>query len=106
MGINTTPDTVTEAGRFFLEPSQPRQRQYEALRAYFADGAPSAEVARRFGYQPGAFRVLCWRFRHQMDRDFFRPSPHGPTSQPRKDVVRSRVRTRHRSKQAFQRREA
>ena len=26
-----------------------------------------------------------------MDRDFFRPSPHGPKSQPRKDAVRSRV---------------
>ena len=48
-------------------------------------------MARRFGYQPGAFRVLCWRFRRQMDRDFFRPSPHGPKSQPRKDAVRSRV---------------
>jgi len=48
-------------------------------------------VALRFGYQPGAFRVLCWRFRHQMDRDFFGAVPHGPTSQPRKDAVRSRV---------------
>jgi hypothetical protein len=48
-------------------------------------------VARRFGYQPGAFRVLCWRFRHEMDRDFFRASPHGPKSQPRKDAVRPRV---------------
>jgi hypothetical protein len=48
-------------------------------------------VAHRFGYQPGAFRVLCWRFRHEMDRDFFRASPHGPKSQPRKDAVRTRV---------------
>jgi hypothetical protein len=48
-------------------------------------------VARRFGYQPGAFRVLCWRFRHQMDRDFFREVPHGPKTQPRKDAVRARV---------------
>jgi hypothetical protein len=74
-----------------VEPAHPRQRQYEALRAYFAEGAPSAAVALRFGYQPGAFRVLCWRFRHQMDRDFFREAPHGPKSQPRKDVVRARV---------------
>jgi hypothetical protein len=74
-----------------LEPGHPRQRQYEALRAYFAEGAPSATVALRFGYQPGAFRILCWRFRHQMDREFFRDIPHGPTSQPRKDAVRARV---------------
>ena len=74
-----------------MEPAHPRQRQYEALRAYFAEGAPSATAALRFGYQPGAFRVLCWRFRHQMDRDFFREAPHGPRSQPRKDAVRARV---------------
>lgn len=74
-----------------MDPAQPRQRQYEALRAYFAEGMPSAEVALRFGYQPGAFRVLCWRFRHQMDRDFFREIPHGPKSQPRKDAVRAHV---------------
>ena len=74
-----------------MEPAHARQRQYEALRAYFADGAPSAAVALQFGYQPGAFRVLCWRFRHQMDRDFFREAPHGPKSQPRKDAVRARV---------------
>jgi len=61
------------------------------LRAYFAEGAPSTMVARQFGYQPGAFRVLCWRFRHQMDRDFFREVPHGPKTQPRKDVVRARI---------------
>ncbi|MGQ0723132.1 MAG: hypothetical protein ACT4PE_16400 [Candidatus Eiseniibacteriota bacterium] len=74
-----------------MEPAHPRQRQYEALRAYFAEGAPSDTVALRFGYQPGAFRVLCWRFRHRMDREFFREIPHGPTSQPRKDAVRARV---------------
>src|SRR5207253_3200311 len=51
----------------------------------------SAEAARRFGYQPGSFRILCWRFRHSMDRDFFRDVPHGPKSQPRKDAVRDRI---------------
>jgi hypothetical protein len=55
------------------------------------EGQPSAEVARRFGYQPGSFRILCWRFRHSMDRDFFRDVPHGPRSQPRKDAVRQRI---------------
>ena len=48
-------------------------------------------MAQRFGYQPGSFRVLCWRFRHVMDRDFFRDIPHGPKSQPRKDAVRTRI---------------
>jgi MFS family permease len=35
-------------------------RQYEALRAYFVDELPSKEVAERFGYAPGSFRVLCF----------------------------------------------
>jgi hypothetical protein len=74
-----------------VDPAHPRQRQYEALRAYFAEGMPSTEVALRFGYQPGAFRVLCWLFRHQMDRDFFRAVPHGPKSQPRKAAVRAQI---------------
>ena len=51
------------ARRFFMEPATPRQRQYEALRAFFLDQVGSAEAARRFGYTPGAFRVMCHAFR-------------------------------------------
>lgn len=82
---------ITNGERFFLEPVQARHRQYEALRAYFVEGLSSSEAAQRFGYQPGSFRILCWRFRHLMDHDFFRDIPHGPQSQPRKDAVRQRV---------------
>lgn len=85
------PYPITPESRFFLQPRRPRHRQYEALRAYFVEGLSSAETARRFGYQPGSFRILCWRFRHHMDRDIFRDVPHGPQSQPRKDAVRARV---------------
>jgi DNA-directed RNA polymerase specialized sigma24 family protein len=55
--------TLTKERRFFLEPQSPAQRQYEALRAYFHDELSSAEVATRFGYSPGSFRVLCHQFR-------------------------------------------
>jgi hypothetical protein len=89
--VEKTPNAITDEERFFLEPAHPRQRQYEALRAYFAERLPSAEAARRFGYQPGSFRILCHRFRHEMDREFFRDIPHGPKSQPRKDAVRDRI---------------
>jgi hypothetical protein len=89
--IGETPHTFTPEERFFREPSHPRQRQYEALRAYFVEGLSSSKAARQFGYQTGSFRVLCWRFRHQMDRNFFRDVSHGPQSQPRKDAVRDRV---------------
>jgi hypothetical protein len=50
--------------QFFLAPDSAPQRQYEALRAFFVEQLPSAEAARRFGYTPGSFRVLCHQFRH------------------------------------------
>jgi hypothetical protein len=40
------PKYLTEVRRFFLEPGHPKQRMYEALRAYFVEGRPSCEVAR------------------------------------------------------------
>lgn len=89
--MNRTPHTFTDEERFFREPANPRQRQYEALRAFFVENVSSAETARLFGYQPGSFRVLCWRFRHRMDRDFFRDVSHGPQEQPKKDAVRERI---------------
>jgi len=66
---------ITDCRRYFLEPLQARQRQYEALRAYFVENLPSAEVARRFGYTPGSFRVLCHAFRRAARPDFFSPTP-------------------------------
>ena len=43
------PYTLTECCRFFEEPATPRQRQYEALRAFFVEEMTSAEAAERFG---------------------------------------------------------
>jgi hypothetical protein len=76
--------------KFFLSPQFPLQRQYEALRAFLVDDEPSAEVARRFGYSPGAFRVLCYQFRHdpQKRASFFRLPHRGPQSSPARDRVR------------------
>jgi len=54
---------------FFLKPSCPRQRQYEALRAVFVDGLPQKEAAERFGYSYGAFRVLVAQFRTDCSED-------------------------------------
>jgi hypothetical protein len=87
-----TPSALTEEARFFLEPEQPRHRQYEALRAFFVEGLPSAEAARRFGYQPGAFRDLCWRFRHEVDpASFFQDVSRGPHARSRTNAVREQV---------------
>ena len=83
-----TPDAITAEARFFLEPEQPRHRQYEALRAYFVQNLPSAEAARRFGYTAGSFRVLCHKFRQGALGEFFRDLPRGPQVQAKKDPAR------------------
>jgi hypothetical protein len=79
--------------RAFLEPINPLHRQYEALRAYFIEGLPSAEAARRFGYTPGALRVLCHQFRRTEDlqKRFFRNIRHGPQAAPAPNPVRDLV---------------
>ena len=80
-----TPKSLTDCRRFFEEPATARQRQYEALRAYFLDQLPTAEAARRFGYAPGTFRVLCHNFRRDLLPNLF-ASPHpGPRTQPIKN---------------------
>jgi len=64
---------------------------YEALRAYFVEGHPSQEVARAFGYSPGAFRVLCHQFRRDPHPQFFVSAARGPRTQPRKSKAREVV---------------
>jgi hypothetical protein len=82
---------LTDLSEVFLEPANSTHRQYEALRAFFVDGVPSAEVARSFGYTPGSFRVLVHQFRQNPRRDFFLAPAKGPQSAPKADPVRDRV---------------
>jgi hypothetical protein len=82
---------LTDLSQVFLEPANAVHRQYEALRAYFVDGTPSAEVARSFGYTPGSFRVLVHQFRQNPQRDFFLNPAKGPQTAPKNDPLRERV---------------
>ena len=82
---------LTDLSQVFLEPANSTHRQYEALRAFFVDGTPSAEVARSFGYTPGSFRVLVHQFRQNPRRDFFLTPAKGPQSAPKADPLRDRV---------------
>ena len=81
MAISAVND-ITLVRRFFLVPENPKHRQYEALRAYFVEGIPSAEAAKRFGYSPAAFRVMCHGFRRDEDRRFFAAVQHGRRREP------------------------
>jgi transposase len=85
------PYSLTECCRFFEEPATPRQRQYEALRAFFVEEMASAEAARRFGYAPGAFRVLCHAFRRGELPEFFATARRGPRQQPKKSRAHEQI---------------
>jgi transposase len=87
----SAPYSLTNCRRFFAQPATPRQRQYEALRAFYVEGLPSAEVARRFGYSPGAFRVLCHAFRRGDLPEFFATAHPGPRAQPKKSRAHEQI---------------
>lgn len=86
-----TPKDITECRQFFLEPSSAKQRQYEALRAYFVEGRSSQQVASAFGYTANTFKVMCHHFRREPDPEFFATPQRGPQAQPKKSAVRELV---------------
>jgi hypothetical protein len=83
--------SLSDEADFFLEPEQPKQRQYEALRAYFVENLPAKNVAVRFGYTTGAFHVLCHKFRNDAERKFFVETKRGPKYGPKRDRSKDRV---------------
>jgi transposase len=87
----SAPYRLTDCRRFFAEPATTRQRQYEALRAFYVDGQPSSEVARRFGYSTGAFRVLCHAFRRRELPEFFAATRPGRREQPKKSRAHDQI---------------
>jgi len=87
----SAPYSLTKCRRFFAEPATPRQRQYEALRAFYFEELPSVEVARRFGYSPGAFRVLCHAFRRRDLPELFATAHPGPRQQPKKSRAHEQI---------------
>jgi hypothetical protein len=89
--LNSEEYELTDMAPFFLEPSNPTHRQYEALRAYFVDHLPSSEAARLFGYTPGSFRVLCHEFRRNPKRSFFIPPSKSPKTLPEKKRLRETI---------------
>src|SRR3989337_965571 len=94
------PKSISTCKRFFLEPRSRKQRQYEALRSYFAEELPSAQAARACVYTPGSCRVMCHRFRREPTPSFFVTPQPGPRSQPKKSAARDLIvelRKRHHS---------
>lgn len=89
--FNSKHKNLTDLAHVFLEPANTTHRQYEALRAFFVDEMPGKEVAKRFGYTEGSFRVLVHQFRQNPNRDFFLPPAKGPQKAPKQDKFRDMI---------------
>ena len=59
----------TRCYQYFLEPHDPQQRKYEALRSVFIDQLPQSEVAARFGFSHDLVRRMVSDFRGQCRQD-------------------------------------
>jgi transposase len=75
---------------YFLEPSEPAQRRYEALRCYFVEEASAAEVGERFSYSAPTLHQLAAELRAGRT-EFFRSSKPGPRGPRKAGRVRDRV---------------
>jgi hypothetical protein len=65
---------------YFVEPSEPAQRRYEALRAYFVEQLTAVEVGARFGYSPAVVHQMASELRAGRAAFFIdsKPGPKGP----------------------------
>lgn len=75
---------------FFAAPVDPAQRRYEALRAYFVEGASAREAAERFGYAPSTVVAMVRDFEPDPRTFFVRRRP-GPRRAPAKEAARPDV---------------
>ncbi|MCA1698216.1 MAG: hypothetical protein LC790_04650 [Actinobacteria bacterium] len=71
---------MRSGAEYFVAPAEPAQRRYEALRAYFVEELPAAEVAARFGYSPAVVHQMASELRGGRAVFFLesKPGPKGP----------------------------
>lgn len=71
---------MRDGAEYFTQPASAAQRRYEALRAYFTDEMPAAEVADRFGYSTASVHQMATLLRKGRLNLFTetRPGPKGP----------------------------
>jgi len=71
---------LRSGAEYFLQPAGSAQRRYEALRAYFVEDIPAAQVADRFGYSTASVHQMATVLRGGGMRLFAetKPGPKGP----------------------------
>lgn len=70
-----------ELKSYFLNPSNGLQKQYEALRAFYAEGLSASDAAERFHLSPFYFKKLRYEFSQAIrkgDNPFFQTRKRGP----------------------------
>lgn len=86
---------ATPYAQFFTQPQQPRQRQYELLRAHFVEGAAIRAAAAELGYAATAAYSLVHHFKTDIDAGdtpaFFASPAPGPKSDRLKPQIRDIV---------------
>ena len=87
---------MRDGAQYFTAPASSAQRRYEALRTYFLDEMPAAEVADRFGYSTASIHQMASLLRQGRLTLFAgtRPGPKGPrkaTGQLRQRVLELRA---------------
>ncbi len=72
---------------FFTQPTGVAQRHYEAMRAYFVEGASAVMVAERFGYAPSTVVAMVRDFTPDAAAFLIERRP-GPRVAPAKQAAR------------------
>jgi transposase len=79
----------------FTAPTEPNQRRYEALRAYFVEGQSAKAVAEHFGYTRSTIETLVRDWRAGRLRLFASSRP-GPRRRPKTERARTLALALHR----------
>lgn len=81
---------MRSGAEYFLDPAEPAQRRYEALRAYFVEGGPAAATGARFGYSAATMHQMASELRAGRVALFASSKP-GPKGPRKAGKVRDRV---------------
>jgi hypothetical protein len=81
---------MRSGGDYFMQPTEPAQRRYEVLRAYFVEELSAAEAGVRFGYSPAVVHQMASELRSGR-AEFFASSKPGPKGPHKSERIRDRV---------------
>jgi hypothetical protein len=81
---------MRSGAEYFVAPSDPSQRRYEALRAYFVEERAAHEVAEQFGYSTASVHQMASELRGGR-ATFFRDSKPGPKGPRKSGRIRDQV---------------